>query len=99
MNSISLEEGCEKLKDLNLRTDPAAQEIFCRVAIEYAHHELSSQGIDLLSIASLEEVSSFCKLWLSHQPVKDNDLALIGVAYAIQLRAQGILKWKRHSSS
>jgi len=95
MDSISLEEGCEKLKDLDLQTDPAARKIFCQVAIGYVHHELSKKGIDLLSATSVEEVSSFCKLWLSHCTAKDNDKALIDVAYAIQLRVEGIFKSKQ----
>jgi hypothetical protein len=99
MNSINLEEACERLNGLDLRTDATAQEIFCQAATEYAHHELAGKGIDLLSVASREDVSSFCKFWLSHHTTKDNDLALIGAAYAIQLNVKELLEKKHDSSS
>jgi hypothetical protein len=91
MNSITLEQACEKLEGLDLRNDSAAQEIFCEVALEYANHELKGRGIDLLAIASIEDVGSYCKLWLSRHSVNDNDLALIGVAYSIQLNVKELL--------
>ena len=92
IDSSSLERACERIKDLDISTNPVAQKVFCQVAIELARHELRQTGSDLLTIATWEDLASFCKLWLTRHPTTDNDLALIGVTYAIQLNVKEILQ-------
>src|SRR5438094_144615 len=91
IDSISLEKACDRIRDLDILTNPLAQNVFCQVAIEYARNELRQSGIDLLTIAAWADLASFCKLWLSKHLPRDNEVALIGVSHAIQLNVKEIL--------
>jgi hypothetical protein len=92
INSDFHADACKKIEKLDIYRNPAAQTVFCSVAIDYARHELRSKGIDLLTIVTYEDLSHYCQLSLKKHPDLDPEMALIVVTHAIELNVKEITK-------
>jgi hypothetical protein len=95
LNSFPIDEAFRKVEGLEIRQNPAAMEVFCQVVIDYCRQELRAKGIDLLTLATYEEVRSFCRLWLSTHSEVNPENAFIGLACAIEANAYEGVRVKR----
>ena len=90
----SLERACEKIEGLDIHHDQKAKAKFFQIAIDYASDELKQKGIELLQVATLSDLHSYCELCLKQHPNIDNQMALIVITHAIELTAQDIARRK-----
>ncbi len=92
--SQSVEEACAKIAGVDIFNNRVAQQMFFKVAIDYSRNELRHDGIDLLAVASHDELYRFCGLWLEQHPGVSTDMGLIALSLAIRTNAHAIVQSK-----